>query len=181
MEKKIYLVSIGKNYEGVVEYLKENLKIVYPFEFVPKEIDLEIESAFNPIRRQYLSQLILLRLKKEKPEDAFMILGIFNKDLYTDNLNFIFGQAEPSSGIGIISIYRLREEFYNRMENKELLRIRALKEAVHEIGHLFGLPHCLSPTCVMYFSNSIIDTDKKSFKLCISCERKLKSVLKTLK
>ncbi len=178
MDKKICLVKIGKDDKGVTDYLKDNLNIIYPFEFVSQEIHIEVENAFNPVRNQYLSIPILFQLAKKKPKDAFMVLGIFDGDLYADGLNFIFGHAEPFQGIAVISIYRLSEEFYFYKEDLPRLKIRALKEAVHELGHLFGLPHCKDPSCVMFFSNSILDTDKKSYYLCKSCEEKLGKIIK---
>ncbi len=180
MAKRIYIVKIGKDDKGITDYLKENLGVIYPFEFLSVKIDIEVNSAFNPLRNQYLSTPLLLQLAKKKPEDAFMILGIFDGDLYADGLNFIFGHAEPYQGVAIISIHRLREEFYYKKENLILFQKRALKEAVHELGHLFGLSHCLESTCVMFFSNSIIDTDKKTFRLCRICEGKLKRILQKI-
>lgn len=177
MEKKIYLAKIGHGENRITEYLIENLKVIYPFEFVSCEIHIEVESAFNPIRNQYLSTPLLLQLEKRKPKDALMVLGIFDKDLYADGLNFIFGQAEPSQGIAIISLCRLRNEFYSLKEDYELLKIRALKEAVHELGHLFGLSHCGESNCVMFFSNSLMDTDKKSCNFCKRCAVKLKKII----
>lgn len=177
MKNKIYLIKIGKDDRGIITYLKENLKDIYPFEFLAEEMHAEIENAFNPIRNQYLATPLILQLAKKKPEDAIMVLGIFDKDLYADGLNFIFGQAEPSQGIAIISIFRLSQEFYSLKENPEILKIRALKEAVHELGHLFGLPHCGNSSCVMFFSNSILDTDRKSFNLCAFCKGKLNRII----
>ena len=48
--------------------------------------------------------------------------------------------------------------------------VHALTEAVHEIGHLLGIGHCPEPTCVMHFSNSLYDTDRKSPMFCGQCE-----------
>ncbi len=180
MKKKIYLVKIGRDDKGITEYLKGDLPLIYPLEFASCEIHIELENAFNPLRKQYLSTPVLLQLAKKKPKDALMVLGIFDGDLYADGLNFIFGQAEPSQGVAIISIYRLRNEFYFGGERPSLLKIRALKEAVHEIGHLFGLSHCWEPSCVMFFSNSIFDTDRKSYYLCRSCESKLKKIMENV-
>jgi archaemetzincin len=36
-------------------------------------------------------------------------------------------------------------------------------EAVHELGHAFGLTHCEKSRCVMHFSNSLQDTDFKHY------------------
>ncbi|RMD53346.1 MAG: archemetzincin, partial [Nitrospirae bacterium] len=95
-------------------------------------------------------------------------------DLYADGLNFVFGEADILRGVAIISLTRLHQSFYGLPEDRGLFIERALKEAVHELGHLYGLRHCPDPHCVMHFSNSLLDTDKKSYKFCAICRRKLK-------
>lgn len=177
MKKKIYLVKIGRDDKGITDYLKGDLPVIYPFEFVSCEIPIEFESAFNPLREQFLSTPFLIQLAKKKPKDALMVLGIFDGDLYADGFNFIFGQAEPSQGVAIISIYRLRDEFYFDEERPSRLKMRAIKEAIHELGHLFGLTHCRESLCVMSFSRSIIDIDRKHYLFCIPCGNKLKRII----
>ncbi|MGQ9619202.1 MAG: archaemetzincin family Zn-dependent metalloprotease [Candidatus Aminicenantia bacterium] len=178
MERKVYLLKIGEVEDFVIEFLEKNLKDVYPFVFVSKEVELNLDSAYNPIRRQFLSTPILLQLDKNKPKDAFMVLGIIDHDIYANGLNFIFGEAELAKKIAIISIKRLREDFYGKRENSLLLKVRALKEAVHELGHLFGISHCSNPLCVMFFSNSLLDTDRKLYKFCNSCRSKVEKLFK---
>jgi archaemetzincin len=139
--------------------------------------DLDISFSYNQKRAQFhsgsiLDRLIFLLRGKIKKED--IILGILDVDLYTEGLNFIFGEALPVDKIAIISIKRLRQEYYGLSEDKNLFYQRTLKEAVHEIGHIFGLSHCPNPKCVMHFSNSLLDTDMKDFRFCPICERKIK-------
>ncbi|MFN3466335.1 MAG: archemetzincin, partial [Candidatus Brocadiales bacterium] len=64
---------------------------------------------------------------------------------------------------------RLRQEFYGRPVDLTLLKERMVKEAVHEIGHVWGMRHCPDPCCVMFFSNSLADTDRKSDTFCKNC------------
>ncbi|CUS96705.1 matrixin family metalloprotease, partial [Candidatus Kryptobacter tengchongensis] len=70
--------------------------------------------------------------------------------------------------------HRLRQEFYGDKPNQKLFEKRVLTEAVHEIGHLLNLKHCSNPNCVMFFSNSILDTDRKGFLFCNGCRSKFK-------
>jgi archaemetzincin len=71
----------------------------------------------------------------------------------------------------------LRQSFYGLSNDKNLFLERIKKEATHELGHLFYLGHCRNPNCVMYFSNSILDTDKKSKFFCEKCQKILQSYL----
>jgi len=68
---------------------------------------------------------------------------------------------------------RLRQSYYGLKEDEDLFLKRTLKEAVHEIGHIFKLGHSSNPKCVMHFSNSLSDTDRKDCKFCNSCKRLL--------
>jgi len=134
--------------------------------------------AYNPSRRQYLSTIILHRVKdyaaRNRNKGAFnRILGVTDVDLYASGLNFIFGEAELVGEAAIISLHRLRPEFYGRQSNWDLFAERAVKEAVHEIGHTLRLGHCPNSTCVMHFSLHIGMTDRKRREFCHVCRRKI--------
>ncbi|MCS7201460.1 MAG: archaemetzincin family Zn-dependent metalloprotease [Dictyoglomus sp.] len=168
-DKKIYLVPIGKVRIEILEYLKENLSLIFPYFFeVSDEISIP-ENSLNVKRNQYFSPLFLEKLSKLELEQAFKILGITEVDLYVPDLNYIFGQAKIRGREALISLARLNNTFYGLPENIKLLKERAIKEAVHELGHTFGLEHCSNPKCVMFFSNSLKDTDHKKEKFCNRC------------
>jgi archaemetzincin len=102
------------------------------------------------------------------------ILAIVDHDLYVPELNFVFGEAGQK--VAVISLTRLRQEFYRLPQDQNLFYKRALTEAVHELGHTYGLGHCRNLHCVMFFSNSLMDTDRKGPEFCPECKTKLSNV-----
>jgi len=130
--------------------------------------------AYNPRRGQYLSSAILHAIENKLPPDALRVLGVADVDLYVPELNFVFGEAQLGGRVAVISVARLRPEFYGLEPNPKLAQGRMLKEAVHELGHTFGLRHCGNEGCVMRFSNSLLDTDRKGDDFCLRCRRMLR-------
>jgi archaemetzincin len=137
---------------------------------------------FNEQRNQLNSDKILHWLPTTKIKDNTrssyeqkntIILGICNFDAYSSGLNFVFGQASLIGNVAAIYLPRLRQEFYGRGVDTSIFIERVLKEATHEVGHAFGLDHCPKGSCVMHFSNSLVDTDRKAKDFCIVCSNKL--------
>ena len=174
MEGKIYLVPIDKIEDKIVGALVNQIENTFNRK-VEIHRSMKIPpDAYNQMRSQYLSTNILRRLRySTKPLREEKVLGIADVDLYVKGLNFVFGEAELGGNFAIISLARLRESFYSLPENETLFLERAIKEAVHEIGHLYELRHCDRPDCVMYFSNSLRDTDRKSTSFCSKCRELL--------
>lgn len=170
--KTILLIRIGRVDAWIVKEIALAIEETFPFKAEIGEPVILPANALNPKRRQYYSTIILEELSKtERKSD--LILGITDEDLYVPQLNFVFGEAHILKGIAVISLTRLRQEFYRLRPNEKLFRERAIKEAIHEIGHLCGLEHCHDKRCIMFFSNSIRDTDIKGPGFCKSCKEKL--------
>ncbi len=100
-------------------------------------------------------------------------LALVERDLFVPSLNFVFGLAQPSESRALVALPRLREGIYDQPRDRELFRARLLKEAVHELGHVFGLAHCASRRCVMCFSNTLADADFKSAAFCERCRESI--------
>ena len=116
-------------------------------------------SAWSAERKQYSSTAILDSLERVKRPGWERLLGIADVDLYVPRLNFVFGEGDPRRGVAVFSLARLRG-------SDELFQKRATTEAIHEIGHTYGLSHCDDPHCVMWFSNTLSETDRKGTRLC---------------
>ena len=43
----------------------------------------------------------------------------------------------------------------------------------HEVGHIFGLAHCIYYKCAMNGSNSLEESDRRPLHLCPICLKKL--------
>lgn len=171
----IALVPVGEIDIKVLEFLKNSLKVRFDKEVVIESRLEPPKSAYNPKRNQYYATPIV-RLISDSIDGYDKVLGVIDFDLWVPGLNFVFGEAKGIGGKAcIISLTRLRQEFYSLLPDISFFYERALKEAVHELGHLYGLVHCVNPGCVMHFSNSLQDTDYKDSKFCRNCMRKLHS------
>ncbi|MDQ3852898.1 MAG: archaemetzincin family Zn-dependent metalloprotease [Thermoproteota archaeon] len=145
----------------------------------PPQLDSS-RASFNEQRNQlnsdkllrWLATTIMNKTKSYGPTKT-IILGICNFDAYSSGLNFVFGQASLTGGVAVIYLPRLRQEFYGLGADTSIFIERVLKEATHEVGHAFGLDHCPKRSCVMYFSNSLADTDRKAKDFCNICRSKL--------
>jgi len=187
-ENKIYLQKIGMIDNKILENLSKGLSrrfkaLNLSSKVIEQRLPL-LDSEYNRMRKQYDGSKILTRLfNNSTNRQYFRTLGVIDVDTYSSGLNFVFGIATPPHteptkkyGVALISVTRLREEFYNHNEDKKLFKIRVLKEAVHELGHTFGLKHC-DNYCVMRFSNYLGETDQKPVEYCESCTKKIANFL----
>lgn len=173
--KKICLVPVGKVNKKILSYLREKLEREFGKAIEIYQKLSEPDYAYNFSRGQYHASTILKRIEREKPSQCQRILGVTDVDLYIPGLNFVFGQALPLSRVALISLIRLKPEYYGETKDEKLFKERVKKEAIHEIGHTAGLNHCLNSKCVMYFSNSLLDTDKKGSSFCSRCRALFKN------
>jgi len=121
-------------------------------------------------RGQYYSTAIIQRLERAVDPDA-RVIGVTGCDLYVPVLTFVFGEAQLDGACAIVSTARLREEFYGLPPREDLLHERLIKEAVHELGHTFGLRHCSDWRCVMASSHGVERLDVKGKDFCQACRK----------
>ena len=135
--------------------------------------DIDLEKAYDFNRRQYNSSQILLQLINSAPDDALKILGVVAVDLYIPILTYVFGEAQLGGTGALVSMHRLNNRLYGLPDNDQLLCERLNKEAIHELGHTFGLLHCSIPGCVLSPSTYVEDIDQKNDQVCQECRKHL--------
>ncbi|NLF87398.1 archaemetzincin family Zn-dependent metalloprotease [Candidatus Bathyarchaeota archaeon] len=129
------------------------------------------EHAYDKKRRQYNSTQILsdIQAYAQDRQEYNRILGIIDADIYVTGLNYVFGEAYIQGKAALISTWRLKPQYYAEEPDRGALELRIVKEAIHEVGHTLGLQHCPRSYCVMHFSNSIFEVDKKQSLFCDQC------------
>jgi archaemetzincin len=130
----------------------------------------DVSYAFDERRKQYYSTAIIQRLERASDPDA-RVLGVTACDLFVPVLTFVFGEAQLDGNCAVVSTARLKEEFYGLPPREDLLRLRLVKEAAHELGHTFGLRHCPDWCCVMTSSHAVERLDVKEADFCQSCRK----------
>ncbi len=136
-----------------------------------ERVFLDLSQAYDPYRQQVHAGTVLRMMDSIPLPGAIRAILITDVDLYERGLNFVFGEAKINGRDAVVSIYRLRHP------DPLVFRERILKEVNHELGHTFGLGHCPEPSCVMSFSNSVADVDRKSRHFCPDCRRALNEEL----
>jgi len=131
--------------------------------------------AFHRERQQYHSSEILLAMQDIVTANTWRVLGIATADLYIPILTFVFGEAQMGGPCAVVSIHRLRQEFYGLPSNSALLHQRLRKEALHEVGHTLDLVHCEDYQCAMSPSHAVEWIDLKGDELCPFCRERILS------
>lgn len=158
--------DVQKEYVGSVEAAVHD-----EFGFTPgPRLSVPLPSgSFDRHRNQHNSELMLRALLAMKPRTGDRLLGITDMDLFIPMMSFVFGQAQLGGNVAMVSLARLRQDFYGFPPDPRLAEQRLVIEALHEIGHTCGLTHCLDRSCPMSLSTSLRYLDAKGTSLCPAC------------
>ena len=169
----IDIVPIGKIEQTLLSFLEQSVFQMFKIQTRIRNCLFDLSPVYDPVRNQYNSTGLLLQLINDTRPETLKILGVTELDLYIPIFTFLFGEAQLN-GIGaLVSTHRLHNQFYGIPEDEELLRIRLLKEGIHELGHTFGLIHCFTLRCVMKSSTYVEEIDQKPTHFCRICEQEV--------
>ena len=170
MPGAIYVAYLNRYAPAWEDLLGEAIGESFPRRIVrPLHAGIDLAPSYAPDRRQYHATLILASLLRRLPEPDAKIVGVTSVDLFIPVLTFVFGQSQLNGPSALVSTYRLHNQFYGLPPDDGLLVERTTKEAVHELGHAFGLVHCSDHRCVMHASTYVEEVDLKSAEFCAAC------------
>ncbi len=168
----ITLIPLTPYEPDLINFLIEGVDREFACGVFAGQLRIDLAACFDPQRRQYNGDDLLKTLHESRNQFfGTRILGILDADLFIPILTYIFGQAYLGGDAGIASSYRLKNERYGMPRDEDLFRRRFLKEILHELGHMFGLRHCLNPSCVMRSSTYVEDIDQKDAVFCPACRQ----------
>lgn len=175
--KPVQLVPLGAADRALISGLRDALEDALGLTVRVREAPLDLEQFYSPERVQYNSTAIIHALptlvgSTSEPAKTLAVLG---EDLFIPILTYVFGEAELDGDYAVVSYHRLKNARYGLPPNPAVEFDRLLKEAVHELGHTFGLVHCSFPECVMHTSTYVEDIDLKRSAFCIGCTGLLSS------
>lgn len=163
------LLPLGSPPEEVLDRLEAGLREAFGLRIRRVGGFADPAEAFDAGRGQWSAVAMLRALLERAAAEGGRLLGITERDLFVPVLSFVYGQAQLRGQVAVVSLARLRPEFHGLRPDPELVARRAVKEGVHEIGHTFGLVHCLDRRCPMSLSLGLDDLDFKTAAPCASC------------
>jgi archaemetzincin len=167
-------VSYGDVDTALVEAIAEETASIYGLPYRVAEEALPLPpAAYDTERGKYSAERLLKELARRPVPGKVRVLGITDVDITEGDFNFVFGLARMPGETAVMSLTRLRPKT-KREDSEDLLLERAVKIAVHEIGHSFGFGHCSNERCVMSYSDTAAGVDLAGKTFCERCRRRLR-------
>jgi archaemetzincin len=193
MDRNINILILNDINRNIIRFLRRRLTEIFnSYVGVSKHIIIPSE-LFNSDKKKYDGKKIMkfladnITLKEVKNVN----IGIFDRDMFSGNVDYVFGLASLFPKIGVISIIRLHphfnEDYFSRglkkrksgkfpliarklnTHEKNIYYERILKETSRVVGHTLELKHCDNRRCIMAPSNTVMDIDQKDIAFCNSC------------
>ena len=151
---------------GVATYIRTHLNleahILAPFQ--------NPTYAYDQKRGQYNAALILKAFKSMPFDEGLdKVIGVMNVDLFIPIFTHVLGEANEGGRYALASLYRLGKTPDRLPVSTDQIIERLVKVAVHELGHLFNMAHCLKKHCLMHYSGNLADLDMTSLTFCDYC------------
>ncbi len=148
-------------------------------EFLAKRFDVAVQVRRNPVdlasawrpgvgKWDHGTMMQDVELRLRWPGRALLLT---DRDTYgSGRSNWSSGISMPNGVTSVVSIFRLRPQFWGDPDDRTVLERRVRKIVLHELGHTFGkIEHCDDWSCVIHRSDSIADIDRTGDDYCARC------------
>jgi len=169
---RLQLVPIGRPRGGHLKRLSVSLEAELDSQVSLDKLIIDHQQAYMPERGQYNSTELLRFIRSATGADT-KVLGVTDLDITIPILTYVFGEAEVGGSAAVISICRLDPLFYGLPRDSALLERRIKVEALHELGHTFGLRHCPDWQCVMHSATDVEEIDVRGGYYCNNCREQV--------
>jgi len=167
----LYNEALKDVVEAAINFYFENVEIITKKLLLPTNV-------FDRDKGQFDAEKIIDFLNKQEIlSRSKAVIALIDEDIFYGKMSYIFGLAAIRNKKVVVSTYRLRMNYtFTGYVSIEKFKERVFKELLHEIGHIFGLKHCLNKQCVMSFSNTLKEVDDKLPMLCDLCLERLREL-----
>jgi len=169
------IVPVGEVPPQVKREASSALRNIYDYEVTVHDEQRVPEGAYDRSRDQYRAEQFIELVSRVGGGEKN--IGVTAQDLYYRRRNYVFGLAYLNGDGSVISTHRLQTPSDGGISTKsaaEVFTDRVRKEIVHEIGHTLGLEHCDDNRCVMSFSPTVREVDRKEETFCGTCSREFR-------
>ena len=174
----IGVIALGEVPKAALEEIVDQIGVCFRLQadmLSPLRIPLH---AYDKRRMQYNAGALIKSLETMGFPNAQKVIGIVNVDIFIPIFTHVIGEAQEGGRYAVTSMYRLRKELDGNRPSMALVLKRLSKAALHEIGHLFGLVHCLDEHCLMHFSGGLRDLDRVTPQPCGYCRKYLAEAIR---
>lgn len=132
-----------------------------------------LKDAADTIRGQTMAPRALELMRDCRGGNGLAV--VTGRDLGQEPFYYVMGLGDR--GVSIVSLHRIDPVFlgegWGDGDDLAIYRERAERLAVHEVGHMFGLPHCIRARCVMNYFETADEYFRVDAAFCAACRRRL--------
>ncbi len=172
LAEAVDLLPLGRLPAGTLERLAARLsRRVELACHVLSSVDVPVRRI--PNRDQLDAGALLEAVEARAASDTRLLVGVAGEDIAVPLFTFVFGLARQGGRACVVSLARTDPAFYGLPEDPELRDERAVREVLHELGHLATLEHCPDRGCLMSFAGNIEKVDTRGGSFCEACRERL--------